>query len=287
MRKLFPSMGKMITLLFSVFVIVILACTGPQGPQGEPGLPGLPGNPGAAGAPGEPGLPGNPGNPGPPGPAGVAGVDGTVGVGGAGSAQAEIVLSKDSVGVHGALGVTGSGFKANEPVAILLVVDDNLEPFVGGGRRAQVTADAGGNFKFSSADIGAEFKAPTLARITALSSNGSNPFAVLASGSDGSKASAPISVVDVGSGGTPSIALDRTVVATGGNITVLLAGWAAGESVTVSVAGSPVAGGTANDFGALSLTATIDQEADVYSVNASGSASASTASAPITVVTTK
>lgn len=295
MRKLFPSMGKTITLLFSVFVIGILACTGPQGPQGQPGLPGLPGNPGnqgEAGAPGLPGNPGNPGAPGPTGPAGPAGVAGEGATGVSGGGGAAISLSKESVGINGSLSVAGSGFKSGETVAVLLVVDSTTQPLLGGGigvrnARAQVTADAGGNFRYSTPDIGASFKSPTKARIIDLSSGGTNPFAVLASGSEGSRASATISVVAAGTGGSPSITLDRTVVATGGNVTVLLAGWGAGESVTVSVAGAPVAGGVANDFGALSLTASIDQEADVYSVNASGNASASTVSAPLTVVTTK
>ena len=177
MRKIFPSKGKTITLLFSVFVIGILACTGPQGPQGEsglPGLPGVPGNPGAGGSAGEPGLPGSPGNPGnpgapgPAGPAGPGGPSGSAGEDGSGAVatsggQASITLSKETVGVNGALNVSGSGFKANETVAVLLVIDDTLQPLLGGGigvrnARAQVTADAGGNFKYSTSDIGASFK---------------------------------------------------------------------------------------------------------------------------------
>ena len=294
MRKLFPSKGKTITLLFSVFVIGILACTGPQGPQGQPGLAGLPGNPGPSGASGDPGLPGNPGNPGAPGLVGPVGPSGSIGEEGSGASggQASITLSKETVGINGALSVSGSGFKANETVAVLLVIDDTLQPLLGGGigvrnARAQVTADAGGNFRYSTPDIGASFKGNTLATITALSSGGANPFAFLGTGSQGSRASAPISVVDMGAGGSPSISLSQSVVAVGGDITVLLAGWAAGESVTVSIAGAPVAGGVVNDFGALSLTATIDQDADVYSVNASGSASSSTVSAPLSVVTNK
>jgi hypothetical protein len=202
------------------------------------------------------------------------------------------LLSKEVVGVNDSLSVTGSGFNANETVAVLLVIDDNLQPLLGGGigvrnARAQVTADSGGNFRYSTPDIGASFKGNTLARLSDLSNGGANPFAVLASGSDGSRASRSVSVVDAGFTGSPSIALDRTVVATGDDITVLLAGWGPGESVTVVVAGSVVAGGTANEFGALSLSATIEQDADVYSVNASGNASSSVVSAPITVVTTK
>lgn len=296
MRKFFPSKGKTITLLFSVFVIGILACTGPQGPQGNPGLPGLAGNLGAQGESGAPGLPGNPGNPGAPGPSGPTGPAGpaseSTGGAGGGGGGAAIVLSQETVGIHGSLTVTGSGFKPDETIAVLLVVDANVQPLLGGGigvrnARAQVTADSGGNFRYTAADIGVAFKKPTLARITDLSNGGANPFAVLASGSGGSKASATVSVVDTGSGGSPSITLDRTVVVTGGNITVLLAGWAAGESITVSIAGGPVAGDAANEFGALSLVAAVDLDADIYSVIASGSASASTVSAPITVVTNK
>ena len=294
MRKLFPSKGKTITLLFSVFVIGILACTGPQGPQGQPGLPGLAGNPGPAGAPGEAGLPGNPGNPGAPGPAGALGPAGESGESGgtAVAGRASIVLSKEVIGIHDSLTVSGSGFKAEETIAVLLVVDDSLQPLLGGGigvrnARAQVTADAGGNFRYVAADIGVAFKSNTLARITALSNGGANPMGVLASGSEGSRATASVSVVDEGVVGTPSMALSSSIVATGGTVDILLAGWAPGESVTVMIAGAPAAGGTANEFGALSLTAAIDLDSDIYSVNASGNVSSSVVSAPITVVATK
>jgi hypothetical protein len=226
------------------------------------------------------------------GPAGATGEETSSEGGTASASGAAITLNKESVGVNGSLSVTGSGFKANETVAVLLVIDDNLQPLLGGGigvrnARAQVTADAGGNFRYSTPDIGASFKGNTLTRLAAVSSGGTNPLAVLASGSDGSRASASVSVVDGSSGGSPSIALDRSIVGKGGDVTVMLAGWAPGESVSVTVAGAPVAGGTANEFGALSLTATIDLDADVYTVNASGNASASVVSAPITVSATK
>ncbi len=159
MRKRFPSPGKVLALFFSVFVIVLLACTGPQGTSGLPGEPGNAGNPGnsgpqgAAGPAGAPGFPGNPGSAGPPGPQGPAGPAGADGVNGV-SPEAALALSSSSITIDGGLTVWGSGFLPGEPVAVLLVIDNNLSPFVGGGRRAQVTASAAGTFVLTVDSIG-------------------------------------------------------------------------------------------------------------------------------------
>ena len=289
----FPSQGKIFTLLLSIFVVLLLACTGPQGPPGAPGLPGisgapgLPGLQGAPGLPGEPGFPGNPGNPGnpgPPGPAGPPGPPGPAGLDGV-SPQAAIAVDSDLVTLDGSLTIDGSGFRPNEPVALLLIVDQNLQPFLGGGTRAQTQANSGGNFTFSVDGIGAAFRGNTGARVLEASNGGSNSLAIYASGADGSRASVPIRVV--GSGGiasAPSIAMSSNVVATGesgsddfgGDLTIMVAGFMPGEFITVVAAGASggddrvLVGGSANEFGALSLSTTITLNPGVYTIEAMG-----------------
>lgn len=281
----FPSQGKILTLLLSIFVVLLLACTGPAGPPGPPGAPGLagfsghaglPGPPGLPGEPGFPGNPGNPGNPGPPGPAGPPGPPGPAGVDGV-SPQAAISVDADIVAVDGSLTVDGSGFRPNEPVALLLVVDQNLQPFIGGGSRAQTQANSGGNFTFSVDSIGAAFRGNTGARVLEASNGGSNSLSIYASGADGSRASVPIRVI--GSGGiasAPSMAMSSNVVEIDGSVTIMVAGFMPGEFITIVASGASggddrvLVGGSANDFGALSLDAIITLEPDVYTVEAMG-----------------
>ena len=283
MTNRFPSQGKVLALLLSIFVVLLLvACQGPQGPAGEPGLPGLSGYPGLQGPPGlpgEPGFPGNPGNPGnpgPPGPAGPPGPPGPAGIDGV-SPQAAIAVDSDLISMDGSLTIDGSGFRPNEPVALLLVVDQNLQPFIGGGSRAQTQANSGGNFTFTVESLGAAFRGNTGARVIEASNGGSNSLSVYASGADGSRASTPIRVV--GSGGlasAPSIAMSSNVVEVDGSITIMVAGFMPGEFVTVVASGASggddrvLVGGSANGFGALSLDATITLDPDVYTIEAMG-----------------
>lgn len=285
MTKRFPSRGKIATLLFSILVVLLLAaCAGPAGAPGAPGLPGNPGNPGAQGLPGfpgEPGLPGNPGNPGNPGPPGVAGPPGPPGPAGIDgvSPQAAIEVSSGVIAVNDGLTISGSGFQPNEPVALLLIVDQNLQPFIGGGRRAQTAANSGGNFTFSVDSVGAEFKGNTTARLLDASNGGVNSLAVYASGADGSKASTPIRVIsDGGIAPAPSIALSSNSVALDGDreVTIMAAGFMPGEFITVVAVGASggddrvLVGGPANNYGAVSLTATINLDPDVYTISATG-----------------
>lgn len=281
----FPSQGKILTLLLSISVVLLLACAGPQGPagaaglpgiSGAPGLPGLQGVPGLPGEPGFPGNPGNPGNPGPPGPAGPPGPPGPAGSDGV-SPQAAVAVDSDLISIDGSLTIDGSGFRPNEPVALLLVVDQNLQPFIGGGTRAQTQANSGGNFTFTVDSIGAAFRGNTGARVLEASNGGSNSLSVFASGADGSRASVPLRVV--GSGGiasAPSIAMSSNVVETGGSVTIMVAGFMPGEFVTVVASGASggddrvLVGGSANGFGALSLEAAITLDPDVYTIEAMG-----------------
>ncbi len=281
----FPSQGKILTLLLSISVVLLLACAGPQGPAGAPGLagisgaPGLPGLQGVPGLPGEPGFPGNPGNPGNPGPPGPAGPPGPPGPAGSDgvSPQAAVAVDSDLISIDGSLTIDGSGFRPNEPVALLLVVDQNLQPFIGGGTRAQTQANSGGNFTFTVDSVGAAFRGNTGSRVLEASNGGSNSLSVFASGADGSRASVPLRVV--GSGGiasAPSIAMSSNVVETGGSVTIMVAGFMPGEFVTVVASGASggddrvLVGGSANGFGALSLEAAITLDPDVYTIEAMG-----------------
>ncbi len=282
----FPSQGKILALLLSIFVVLLLACTGPVGPAGSPGLPGisgapgLPGLQGAPGLPGEPGFPGNPGNPGnpgPPGPAGPPGPPGPPGVDGV-SPQAAVSVDSDLIAIDGALTIDGSGFRPNEPVALLLVIDQNLQPFIGGGTRAQTQANSGGNFTFSVDNVGAAFRGNTPVRLLEASNGGSNSLSIYASGADGSRASVPIRVVSSGSGiaSAPSIAMSSNIVESGGSLTIMVAGFMPGEFITVVASGASggddrvLVGGSANGFGALSLEAAITLDPDVYTIEAMG-----------------
>ena len=289
----FPSRGMILTLLLSISVVLLLACQPSPGPAGSPGAPGLPGAPGFAGLQGAPGLPGepgfagnpgNPGNPGPPGPAGPPGPPGPSGSDGV-SPQAAIAVDSSLITVDGPLTIDGSGFRPNEPVALLLIIDQNLQPFIGGGTRAQTQANSGGNFTFSVESVGAAFRGNTGSRLLEASNGGTNSLSVFASGADGSRASVPIRVV--GSGGiasSPSIALSSNLVATGepgsdnfgADIMIMVAGFMPGEFVTVVASGASggddrvLVGGSANEFGALSLDAKITLSPGVYTVVAMG-----------------
>lgn len=282
MTKRFPSRGKLSILLFSVLTVMLLACTGPAGVPGAPGLPGNPGLPGIQGEPGfpgNPGLPGNPGNPGNPGPPGIqgpAGPPGPPGVNGV-SPQASVMVSPSVVTVNGSVTISGSGFRPHEPVALLLVVDQNLQPFVGGGRRAQVTASSGGSFDFTVDNIGAEFRGNTQPRLLEASNGGANSLAILASGADGSKASSPVRVVlSGGIAETPSVSLGNGAVAQGEDITIMAAGFMPGEFVTVVAVGASggddrvLVGNAANESGALALDATITLDEGIYTIKATG-----------------
>ncbi len=300
MTMRFPSRGKVAALLFSIASVLLLACVaGPQGVPGAPGLPGNPGNPGAQGFPGEPGLPGfpgnpgNPGQPGPPGPMGPMGPMGPAGDDGV-SPQAAVMVDSEVVALGSPLTVSGSGFRPGEPVVVSLVVDQHLSPFLDGARRAQVQANSGGNFTYSVDALGSQFKGNTVPRLLDASNGGANTLSIYASGADGSRASTPIRVVS--SGGiapAPSLALSSNSVAVDGDLTIMAAGFLPGEFVTIVAVGASggddrvLVGGPANEYGAVSLSAAITLDPDVYTLSASGQpvgGMQATVTAPLMVV---
>ena len=285
MRKRFPVKGVAIALLSSVLFIVLVACTGDPGASGLPGVPGNPGNPGAAGAqgdPGAPGLPGAPGNPGNPGPPGAPGPAGATGPAGADavSPEARIVVSKSTIGADGdSFSVWGSGFRANEPVILLLRVDARKGGgiILAGANGPQVSANEAGAFSFSTSFDG-------------LGASALGFRTMLADGVDGSRASAPVRIVESAAPESSSLAVAATVV--GENIKIWGAGFASGEAVSiVAVAASAgqdriLVGSTANSSGAFAVESPNPLAIGVYSAQAIGNMG-SEATAPLVIVAEK
>ena len=58
------------------------------------------------------------------------------------SPQAAIATDSSLITIDGPLAIDGSGFYPYEPVALLLLVNQNLQPFIGGGSRAQTQANS-------------------------------------------------------------------------------------------------------------------------------------------------
>ena len=274
MRKRFPSRNHLYALLFSVFVIFLLACSGPQGPAGLPGLPGNPGNAGPVGSVGDAGLPGLPGNPGNPGAPGAPGAPGEAGVQGAdATAQARIELDKTVFGLDESLSISGSGFRPGEPVSLLLVINQNQDEFIGGGRLAQTQASSAGTFSINFDSVGADFNGSTRER--ALGDGGRK--AVLASGADGSMATIPVKVVGSSQGvRSSSASLVASQTASGGESTVVGAGFQSEEFITILAVGASsgqdriIGGGAANEFGAFSLVVSVGMDDGLYTLMAIG-----------------
>ena len=291
MRRHFSIKGIVIALLSSVLLLALIACAGPQGESGQPGLPGNPGNagasgpPGAEGGPGLAGLPGHPGNPGPagpPGPPGPAGSDGAPAV----SPEAAIELSKSTISTAGdPVTVRGSGFLPGEPVTLQLRVDDNLSIIVSSARGAQVQANEAGAFSISFDEIGG-------APASQARAMGSRTF--YAEGSDGSRASTPVTVV---SSPEPMTSVDTSLLASatvvGESIMVWGAGFMPDEVVSLIAVGAAEGGGnrifggvTANVSGAFAVDAANPLGEGVYTLKATGNMG-STATAPLVIVAEK
>ncbi len=287
MRKRLQSRGIIAALLFSIFVFALVACEGPQGAPGLPGLAGNPGNPGPQGVQGpqgDPGLAGLPGNPGEPGNPGAAGPPGSQGDPGADavaiSLEASLSVNKAVLTMSEPFEVSGSGFQIGEPVLIRFSVDDKTQPILG-----SATANAAGAFTLAFDELGGTdaIKAAAIGTRT-----------LSAIGADGSKASAPLTIVKSSvPSPSPSTSLLAAEVATGGETTIWGAGFRAGESVALTaLAGGTdgtdviLVGGEANDSGALQLTVTVSLDAGIYTLAAVGS-QGSRASAALVVVEEK
>ena len=258
MTKHFTSSGRIIALLFSVFLIAALvACQGPPGAPGLPGLSGEPGNPGnpgprgpqgVKGDPGDPGLPGNPGAPGNPGKPGLPGNRGPQGQAGeAISPEASLMTSSpiaylDQKGFE----IWGSGFNPYEPVMLQVVLSTGI-----GGETATikvVDANAGGAFRYvikdtlSTTALGGKADAAVAAGVVSLKgigadgSIGSTPLVVIAETPAVEAAPEPPSVAAsmMAGGLSADGAFTAGVVHTGGELLVIIGGLHPNEHAQVS-----------------------------------------------------
>jgi hypothetical protein len=205
------------------------------------------------------------------------------------------------------LQVYGSGFLPGEPVSLALIIDDIVRWTVGSRTAAQPVANASGAFMVSFDSIigggGGERgvirdRAPGVRTIRA-------------EGEDGSMASAPVMITAAAAPHTSvSTSLSSSAVATlneagdaiSVDVTVMGAGFMAGEYITVSIIGiTPgvdkiLAGGSANDSGAFEMTGSLAGAASddpqmpiaagVYTLLAIGD-SGSEATTPLSVQTPK
>ena len=266
-------------MLVSLFSIMLLAaCAGDPGTPGNPGNAGLPGPQGPAGPQGpsgEPGLPGNPGNSGTPGEPGIAGFQGLQGLpgpkGSPGVApEANVMVSSPILYLDDGLTIAGSGFLAGESVSVFLLGD--IAVFLG-----FTDADANGAWAMSwdklSDNSLVDRNGPGLAQASILT--------VSAEGSQGSRATLPVSAAAGNAPAGPSIATSLTAgsVAQGGSITVTGAGYGSGETVSLFVisdfsGGAPVRStldrARASNGGAFSKRVTVDLEPGVYTLEGFG-----------------
>ena len=166
----------------------------------------------------------------------------------------------------------------------MLVVDQNLQIILGGARGAQLSANEAGAFAMDFDEIGGA--AASLARAPGLRT-------LFANGLDGSRASAPVRIVD---NAVPDTAVDSSLAASatvmGESIQVWGAGFNAGEAVTlvaVGVSGGAdriLSGAIANDSGAFAVDSANPLEVGVYTMKAIGNRG-SAATAPLVIVEEK
>jgi hypothetical protein len=181
--------------------------------------------------------------------------------------------------------VMGAGFLPGEPVLLELMVDQETSIIVGGGRTEQAQANASGAFMVSLSEIGGS---------SSVQDQAIGPRTLMATGADGSMASATVVIV---ASATPETSVDSTVLAAatvvGDPIPIWGSGFKPGEAVLfVVVAGADagddriLAGTEANRSGAYSFEAANPIGAGIYTIHASGN-QGSTATAPLEIVEEK
>ncbi|MCI0441095.1 MAG: hypothetical protein L0177_18480 [Chloroflexi bacterium] len=142
------------------------------------------------------------------------------------------MVNKSMLTMTEPLTIWGSGFGAGEPVVLILQIDGTSQRIIGGATGAQVTASAAGTFQISFDQIGGA--AATIDRAV----NAQQPLAIHANGSDGARASAPVTIVAARSSASSVAAvLTATTAEPGGETIVRGAGFQSGEAVTLVLAG--------------------------------------------------
>lgn len=276
-----------VAVLATVLTTALLgAACGGAGELGPAGPPGDRGPEGPAGARGDTGPAGPAGNPGPAGVTGPAGEAGPAGPS-ALQPQARIATTLDTLTLDEAFEVWGSGFAPDESVVVSLEIDDVLQRVIGDAK-----ASDGGAFRVSVSAIGGDSRVRD--RVEA-----GEVHTLLASGSEGSRASAPVTVLDARPAPAqptptpipaprPSATLVATVAITGATNTFWAAGFEPGETVSLGIVGGPeiLVARDANDSGAVMVEARIDLDPGVYTAVAIGS-SGLQATWPLVVVEEK
>jgi len=161
--------------------------------------------------------------------------------------------------------VLGTGFLPAEPVAVRLQIAEDRSRFFGG----QVVADGGGSWSITAAIGGSD----------ALKAAAVGDRAIVAEGLDGTVARAAVRILAKPQFvPSPSSTLVANPVVQGDETTIWAAGFKPNERLFVTgvaaVEGSDVIviGGQANASGAVQMEATINFEAGVYTLLASGAA---------------
>lgn len=287
----------LLAVLISMFSMMVLAACagapgkpglpGPAGLPGKPGLPGLQGPQGDPGEPGKPGLPGAPGEPGKPGLPGLAGPRGLTGSPGV-SPDAAIAVAGGTLYLDGTATIWGSGFEKFEPVSIFVDIDNR--PDVSKGVNlviATATADEGGAFSVT-ADA-AEYTTkvsfepdtfrgnPNLAQRMFDGVRAGSIFSLVALGEDGTRASTPVAIkqqspiqpppppdpvkgsILVGSMGQDGLFING-LAAEGADITIIAAGFDAGDLISLRLNGTIWTSLIAGEDG----TATANVEATIF-----------------------
>ncbi len=224
---------------------------GLQGPPGEPGKPGLPGLPGAPGAPGQPGLPGEPGKP------GKSGLQGSPGI----APHANVMSAGRTLYLDATAEIQGSGFQKFEPVTVYIDLDSEGASVMLGS----ATADAGGAWRLQSSGYG-DGLAESVATMLSDGILAGNVFSLVAEGDDGTKASTPVLVQaeapppplppatpakgSVLVGSTAADGTFRVGLANAGEeITIVAAGFDAGDLIIVTMDGTALTNMIAGDDG--------------------------------------
>ncbi len=146
--------------------------------------------------------------------------------------KASIAVSKSILTMTEPLTIHGSGFDPGEPVLLMLVIDLYLQRIIGGATGPQVTANSAGAFQISFSEIGGS------AATQQYAVNSFQPLTILAQGSNGSRASVPVTIVASRSSSVPAApVLTATPSEPGGETIVRGAGFQPGEAVTLVLVG--------------------------------------------------
>ena len=278
--------NRLISVMVALVAVLMLgvACSGPTGESGPAGPQGEEGRTGDTGVKGDIGPVGPSGN---SGTAGLTGLTGDAGPQGpvANQQQARIISTLDTLSLDEPFEVWGSGFAPGESVVVSLEIGEGLQRVVG-----DATAGQGGAFRVAIAAAGGDSRFRSRVQFGEV-------HTLLASGSEGTAASAPVTILAEkpaadASHSSPAPATSATLVATvavtGLTNTFWAAGFEPGETVSLGIVGGPaiLVARDANDSGAVMLEARIDLGPGVYTAIATG-ASGIQATWPLVVATEK